>query len=180
MKKITLYTAATIDGLIARPDGRVDWLDAFSNDPGGDDYGYAEFISTIDTTIMGHETYRVSLALGGIRAMAGYSNYVLTRKNDREPEEHVTFLSENLPELLRDLRHSHGKNIWLLGGGQVNSFMLRHGLIDEIIVTTVPLILGEGLPLFVQPAPTSSFVLNETRSFANGLIQSTYSVAPNE
>ena len=180
MRKIILYSAVTIDGLIARPDGRVDWLDDFSNAPGDEDYGYADFISSIDTTVMGHATYRISLKLGGMPAMAGFTNIVLTRQKNRAPEDHVTFVSDNIEDVLNDLRRSDGKNIWLLGGGQVNSFLIQKGLIDDMVLTVAPIVLGGGIPLFAQPAPSSLFTLKASRTFPNGLVQSSYTINPTQ
>ena len=172
MRKIVLYSAVTIDGLIARPDGRVDWLDAYGTDPGGSDYGDADFIAGIDTTIMGSETYRVTKKLGGIKAMANYENYVLTRKKDRTAEKHVTFLTDDIPAFVGALKKRSGGNIWLLGGGQANTLLLDAGLIDEMILTVVPVVLGEGIPLFAQPGKGSTFSLRGSKTFANGLVQS--------
>lgn len=178
MKKIVLYSAVTIDGLIARKDGGVDWLDAFVGDPGVGDYGYGDFIASVDTTIMGYETYRTTVKLDGLSSMAGFRNYVLTRRKDRAPSPRITFISENIHEFLREMKKGDGGNIWLLGGGQVNSLLLHGGLIDEMVLTVVPIILGDGVPLFAQPAPESAFILRSTRSYSNGLLQSVYEVSP--
>ncbi len=174
MKTVILYSAVTIDGLIARQDGGVDWLDAYSRDPGGSDYGYAEFISGIDTTIMGHSTYRLAERLDGLASMAGFTNYVCTRTPGRPDTQFVKFMSGDIITAVKNLKQGTGKNIWLLGGGQINSLLVREGLIDTMVLSTIPLVLGEGIPLFAQPAPQSDFTLRSTRSFQNGLVQSTY------
>ncbi len=123
---------------------------------------------------MGYKTYEVMKKLDGIEAMAGFTNYVLTRKKTRKAERFATFLSGKIVDRLGEVKKEEGKNIWLLGGGQVNSLLAGSGLIDEMVLTTIPIVLGEGIPLFAQPARTSVFSLASNRTFSNGLVQSVY------
>lgn len=114
MKKIILYIAASIDGRIAEPDGGIEWLSEFPITEEMN-YGYKEFMDSIDTIIMGGRSWR---ELSNMDAMGAYANkavYVVSRHNWGE-KENLKFITENVIERIVDLRNEQGKDIWLFGG----------------------------------------------------------------
>ena len=166
MRKLKLYIAASLDGYIAGPDGEIDWLEA-----GGDlDYGYEEFYTSIDTTIMGHSTYKLTLTVPRF-PYPDKTNYVFTRGTPLPDTSNVRFVSGDIVAFVRSLKQESGKDIWLVGGGQVNTVMLNAGLVDEMILTIFPLAIGEGIPLFAPGATRSLFKTVSCEAYETGLIQ---------
>ena len=166
VRKLTLYIAASLDGYIAGPNGEIDWLEA-----GGDaDYGYQEFYSSIDTTLMGNKTCPLTLTVDNF-PYPDKTNYVFTRSTPPPDTAHVRFVSGDIAAFVRSLKEQSGKDIWLVGGGQVNSVMLNAGLIDDIILTVFPLVLGDGVPLFAPGAKHASSKTVDCERYETGLIQ---------
>jgi len=175
MKKIKAYLAISLNGKISRADGRVDWLDALPN-PDKLDYGYFEFYDSIDTTIQGYNTYAQVIGWNIDFPYGTKKNYVLTKKQDVAPSEHVEFISENHVEFLKDLKTQKGKDIWLIGGGQVNTMLLNENLIDELIVHVMPIILPDGIELF-ELIPKETFLkLVNSKSYPTGVVELVYQI----
>jgi dihydrofolate reductase len=172
MRKLSLYIATSIDGFIARSDGRVDWLDAVPN-PNQLDYGYEAFLESVDTTLMGNTTYQTILGFGGKFPYQDKTNYVFSR-SARADAPYVQYISEDTVSFVRQLKQTDGRGIWLVGGGQLNTVLLNAGLIDELIITVAPIVLGTGIPLFGPTALETPCVQTKTESFETGLVQSTY------
>jgi dihydrofolate reductase len=174
MRKLTLYTAATLDGFIAGPNGELDWLEATGSDPNAtnpEDYGFAAFQDTIDTTLQGTATYRVAADFTD-DPYPGEINYVFTRK--MPPPEDVgvwRFVTGDIAAFTRGLKAEDGAGIWLVGGGQINTVLLNAGLIDEMIITYVPIVLGAGIPLFAPGAAKASFATVSSKTYESGLVQ---------
>lgn len=165
MRKIVLFIATSLDGYIARPDGRVDWL--FT----GHDYGYRAFYDTIDATLMGHNTYKQILGFGSF-PYPDKRNYVFT-KGDAARLSNVTIIKSNAVEFIRQLKAQPGKDIWLVGGCQLNDLLLTHDLIDKVILSIHPIILGKGIPLFSEGLNELKLNLINTQAWENGLVQLT-------
>ena len=140
MKKVILYIATSLNGFIAKTNGSVDWLENIPN-PDDEDYGYRDFLNSIDTTIQGNNTYKQILNWGIEFPYIGKDNYVITSDNSLLKDENVTYISSNQIEFIRNLKDSTGKNIWLIGGGKVNSLLLNNGLIDEIHQFMMPIVI---------------------------------------
>ena len=175
MRKITLYIATSLDGFIARKDGSVDWLDSVGHVE-GEDYGYSKFYKSIDTVLMGNGTYRWIVDAGVPFPYPDKKNYVFS-KQQTGSNEHVTFISEDIGLFTKKLKEDAGHGIWLVGGAQVNSTLLNAKLIDEMIITTIPIALGEGIPLFgYRPNDEFYWKLKIVVSFDNGISQSTYTL----
>jgi len=172
MRKVQLYIAASLDGYIARPDGGVDWLS--SVDKKGEDYGYSEFIASVDTTLMGGKTYDEVLGFGGPFPYLNTSNYVFSRQ-ERQPDSNpVQFINENPAAFVKGLKAQAGNNIWLIGGGQINTILLNARLIDEMILSIIPIVLGDGIPLFAGQPKEAKWELSEHKVFDTGLVQLRY------
>ena len=140
MGKIILYIAASLDGCIARETGDVDWL------PTNTDSGYDKFYKSIDTVIMGKKTYEQILTFGEYPYKEKKS-FVFSRDNSKTKDENVEFTS-NVEEFARKLTLSSKENVWLVGGSELLSVFLRHKLVNEIILSVIPIVLGNGIPLF--------------------------------
>ena len=166
-RKLKLYIATTLDGYIAGPNGEIDWLEAAGYDL---DYGYKKFYASIDTTLSGNSTYKLTLTVPKF-PYPDKTNYVFTRNTPRPDTAHVHFISGDIAAFVCSLKEEPGKDIWLVGGGHVNTVMLKEGLVDEIILTIFPIVLGEGIPLFAPVAPRSAFKTLGCETFETGLIQ---------
>lgn len=144
-RKLILYTAVSLDGFIAKEDDSLDWL--FKVEGEGDN-GYSDFYETVDTILMGRRTYEQILALEN--GQFPYQNkdcYVFSRSENLD-NEHVKFISGDLIHFTNSLINESGKNIWLVGGGDLLHTFLKEKLIDQLILTITPSIIGTGIPLF--------------------------------
>lgn len=171
--KVSVYIATSLDGLIARRNGDIDWL---SGGEGGEDYGYAEFISTIDHIVMGRNTFEKVLTFGAWPYEKKV--IVLTSRDLAIPNELAEKVEAcNLPpaDLLHDLETRKARHIYLDGGATIQRF-LREGLVDEMTITTIPVLIGEGLPLFGPLGQDVKLELLASRSFPNGFVQNRYRV----
>lgn len=167
------YVAASLDGYIARPDGSIDWLHDF---PGSnDEHGYAAFYASIDGLLMGRATY---LQCRGFNTWPypGKPTLVLTRANNLPPATAQVELLHCSPA--EALEHLHGlgcERIWLVGGGTLAGNCLAADLLDEMIVSIIPHLLGAGIPLFGIGLERRLQLL-EQRSFPSGIVQMRYQV----
>lgn len=167
MKKLILFSACSLDGFIAGEDGEVGWL--FSDQ----DYGYSTFLQRIDTSLMGAATYRQVLGFGEF-PYKNIANYVFTLQPFGGDHPYVAFITRNIPAFVEELKTGDGKDIWLIGGGEINGLLLSHQLIDEIILSIHPVVLGKGVPLFRNTTVPSTWDFLEVKSFSSGLVQLSY------
>jgi dihydrofolate reductase len=173
--KICAYIAASLDGFIARPDGGLDWLP--KPQEGGEDYGYSRFFGSVDGMVMGRNTYDTVLSFGQW-AYADKRMWVLSSRELELPEfvpQTVARWSGSLPALVEELAAQDVKKVYVDGGKTIQSF-LRAGLLDEITVTTIPVLIGQGIPLFGPLEADVKLELLESRAFEDGLMQSRYAV----
>jgi dihydrofolate reductase len=169
MRKIVLGLGISLDGYIARPDGAVDFLFMPK------DYSMAAFFASIDTAIMGRKTYDVSKAMGGGGSFGSkIRSYVLSRTLPPGDREGMTFVNSSPAALVEQIRQRKGKDIWLMGGGEVARDFLKADLVDELYIGVVPVLLGEGIPLFPSGFPQRNFQLVENKTFSKGLIALKY------
>jgi dihydrofolate reductase len=173
MRKLILYSAASLDGYIAGPNHEIDWLFTAG------DYGYASFYDSIDTTVSGYNTYKLTLTFDSF-PYPDKKNFVFSSHHGHQEETPVNFITGDPAEFVKDLKSKPGKDIWLVGGGQINTLMLNARLIDELIISIHPLILGKGIPLFAGSPGKCGFLLAGTKSYPAGLLQVTYKYQKHE
>ena len=169
-RKFILYIATSLDGYIAREDGNIDWLSIV--EVKNEDYGYKKFLSSIDTIIMGRKTNDKVLSFDEF-PYPDKKCYVVTR-TERPPDRWVNFWSRDVSELLSMIRREDGLNIWLVGGGELIHEFSTKNLIDEYIVSIIPIILGSGIPLFRSGEPEVRLGLLGSSVFQSGLVQLIY------
>ncbi len=168
MRKVILFIASSLDGFITGPKGEIDWL--FSDQ----DYGYTEFFAGVDTVVMGRLTYDVSLSFGG-DPDPGRKGLVFSRTKAGTRDANATFVGEEPGPFVRKLKKDSGKTIWLVGGAPIIQSCMIHDVIDEFVISTHPVILGDGIPLFRSPMPMTKLKLQKCQTFDTGLVQLTYS-----
>ncbi len=166
MRKLILYIAVSADGYIAAKDGSVGWLDEVPN-PEQSDYGYTEFYGSVSSLIMGNKTYQQIRSFGEWPYM-GKESFVFSR-SEQKAYEHVRFVTDDHVQCIKDLKAAAGPNIWLVGGGQVNTLALNADLIDEVMLFQMPVVLGAGLPLFPGVKQTKPLKLIQSKSYASGV-----------
>jgi dihydrofolate reductase len=176
VRKLILYTATSLDNYIATPDGGVGWLSTSEFIAPDEDYGYGDFYNSIDTTLMGHSTYRFILDQDVPFPYPDKKNYVFSRSSQKRDTEFVQFINDDIVGFVRQLKLAEGTNIWLVGGGQINALLLQNDMIDEMILTLFPLVLGEGIPVFHGSHKTVYFDLQSSKSYGSGLLQLTFQV----
>jgi dihydrofolate reductase len=173
MRKISLFIATSLDGFIAKPNDDLSFLKLVEKE--GEDYGYAKFTDTIDTLIIGRKTYDYVLKeIGSSHYDNGQRDvYVITR-TQRPNVGRTTFYTANLTDLVKRLKSENGKNIYCDGGAEVINELLKHDLIDEFIISVIPVLLGNGTSLFKDGRPEQTLELITAKTFDTGLIQLHY------
>ncbi len=170
MAKVILYSAASLDQYIARPDGSIDWLEDKKWSLPGEDFGYQSFIEDIGFTLMGRKTFDQVVGFDVPFPYTGKTNFVYTR-TPFESHPDVTFVTSDPVAHARQLKEAADKDIWLIGGGQINALFLQAGLIDRCMITYLPMLLGEGLPLFAPPTGEVAVDIVTSKFYKNGFHQ---------
>lgn len=171
-RKLVLYIASSLDGYIATDEHNLDWL--FSVEGEGDN-GYSKFYETIDTILMGRVTYDwVMEHENEDFPYKGKECYVFS-KTKKENNEYVTFIGEDIVQFLTDLKNKNGKNIWLVGGGELLHTFIKEKLVDELIITIAPRLVGKGIPLFKNNDFQTSLTLKSINRF-NQFVELCYEV----
>jgi dihydrofolate reductase len=170
--KASVFIATSLDGFIARPNGALDWLPA----DGGEPHGYTEFMATVDAIVIGRKTFETVLTFG---AWPYKKPVVVLSTRPSEvvaPEGAVCDAMAGTPQEVVTRLHERGmKHLYIDGGVTIQRF-LEAGLIQRLIITRIPVLLGSGIPLF---GPLSRDIRLEhiaTRSYRSGLVQSEYLV----
>lgn len=173
MRKLSLFIATSLDGYIAKPNNDLSFLKIVEKE--GEDYGYTEFTANIDTLIIGRKTYDYVLKeIGSAHYDNGQPNvYVITR-TERPKVGNTTFYSGKLTELVQRLKSEKGKNIYCDGGAEIINELLGHDLIDEFIISIIPILLGNGARLFKDNRPEQQLELVGVKTYETGLTQLHY------
>jgi dihydrofolate reductase len=173
VRKVIYFLAASLDGFIARVDGSVDWLKTDDLEEAGDEL--KEFAASVDTVLFGRKTWEKGLELDPSGdSFAGYTNYVFSRTPRESEKPNVIFVNSDPAEFVQKLTEEEGKNIWLMGGGELAAALLDAGLIDEIILSIQPVILGKGIPMFDNPDEFAAFESADVKKRKSGGIEVTY------
>jgi len=173
MRVLSIYIATSLDGYIAKPNDDLGFLKLVEKE--GEDYGYADFTATIDTIILGRKTYDwVLKEVGPSHYDNGERNvYVITRTG-KPGIGKTTFYTGDLTELVQQLKSGNGKNIYCDGGAEVINELLKNDLIDEMIISIIPVLVGNGTRLFQDGRPEQQLELVHTKTFETGLVQLHY------
>lgn len=175
--KCSVFIATSLDGFIARKDGGIDWLMGDQLAAAGEDYGYKEFFAAIDTLVMGRNTYELALTFAAW-PYAGKKVVVLSSGAPAIPEKlaaEVSLLSGTPAQVGQRLAEQGARHLYIDGGKTIQGF-LQAGLIDELTLTQIPILLGEGIPLFGPLAQDIHLEHRQTKAYPNGFVQSIYGV----
>ena len=180
--RVTIHMVASLDGFIARKDGRVDWLETSDHFAGGDTMApefVAEFLKTIDCYVMGSRTYETALdfdAKGLGWAYGDKPTFVLTSRKLRKTRETVEFYSGDLALLVDERLRPNFRSIWFVGGGEVSGRCLRLGLADEVRYSIMPILIGDGIPFFERLDKDVALHLVEVKAYESGMVALRYEV----
>jgi dihydrofolate reductase len=172
--KIQCYIAQSLDGYIARKDHSIDWLENISV-PEGSDLGYGEFYSNIDTVIMGRKTYNEVMGFDVPWPYADAQCYVVTSDKDylvRTPN--TSLVHEVDGAWIDEIKAASNQNIWLIGGGGLVTQFMKLYALDELLITIIPIILGDGIALFPDHPPETQWDLKQVNDFGNGAVMLSY------
>ena len=177
-RKIIASVATSADGFIARTDGSVDWLDR--PQPKGN-YGMGAFYRSIDTILWGRKTYDMVLTFQekGVPGSAfdtSMKNYVFTHTPPHPVPKGVEFVNEPVKAFAGRLRATEGKDIWMMGGAGLIASFLDENEIDEFILSVIPVLIGEGIPLLAPRHRTVPLKLITSTKFSDGVVKLHYSV----
>lgn len=176
----SVFIATSLDGYIARPDGAIDWLEqANASVPAGEDCGYAAFMETVDVLVMGRGTFEKVLSFSewpfGDKPVWVASRSGLRLPATLPPQVRVT---ADAPLQIVQAAQDQGFRRMYVDGGRLIQAFLREGLIHDLTITTIPVLLGVGRPLFGELPADTRLRLVASRAYPFGFVQSTYRVVP--
>lgn len=170
MRNIVYGVGTSLDGYIARQDGSLDFLHLRPSN-----YSMGAFFKTIDVGLMGRKTYEAGVRMSGGKFQShGLRCYIFSRSLPEGEHEGAIFVREEPKKLVEELRKKKGKDIWLAGGGELARDFLKEDLVDELYLGIVPILIGEGIPLFAAGFPQREFTLTESKTYSGGLIALKY------
>jgi dihydrofolate reductase len=172
MSKTILYIATSLDGFIAGPDDDLSWLEPYE----GEEYWFEAFISGIGAMIEGRRTYDVTVAGGFVEVGHPVPALIVTHHPPAAVPDGIdlTFVSGSAESILNQAKARTEKDIWLVGGAQVARLFINAGLVDEYVLTLIPVFLGAGIPSFEDIANPRPLELQETKTFGKGMVQLIY------
>lgn len=180
--RVTIHMVASLDGFIARKDGRVDWLETSDEFAPGEtmDPAFVEAVlASIDCYVMGSRTYETALDFEGKGAGWAYGEkpvFVLTSRALPRTRETVEFVSGDLARFVNDRLRPAFRSIWFVGGGHVSGECLRLGLADDVRYSILPILIGEGIPFFDKLDGDVALHLAEVKAYRNGMVGLRYEV----
>lgn len=169
-----VYIATSQDGFIATEDGGIDWLMDVPN-PDNSDFGFADFMKRIDALVMGRKTYEKVLSFGGEWPYTKKVFVLSHTLRSLEPklQGKVELITGSPRQIVAQLQAQGFSQLYIDGGTTIQSF-LADDLIDEMIITQVPVTLGSGIPLIKDKSVMKNFKLTATQRYSNGMIKNTY------
>jgi dihydrofolate reductase len=180
--RLTIHMAASLDGYIARKDGRVDWLETSDKFEGGEtmEPGVVEaFLKTIDCYVMGSRTYETAIRFEGQGLGWAYGSkptFVLTSRDLPRTRDTVEFYSGDIAQLVNERLRPKFPSIWFVGGGVVSAECLRRGLADEVRYSILPILIGEGISFFEMLDKDVALHLAEVKAYKSGMVALRYEV----
>ena len=180
--RVTIHMAASLDGFIARKDGRADWLETSDEFAGGEtlDPGFVEaFLKSIDCYVMGSRTYETALNFETKGLGWSYGDkpiFVLTSRKLPRTRDTVEFYSGDLAQLVNGSLRPAFRSIWFVGGGVVSGECLRLGLADEVRYSILPILIGDGIPFFDKLGRDVALHLTEVKGYKSGVVALRYEV----
>jgi dihydrofolate reductase len=180
--RVTIHMAASLDGFIARRDGRVDWLETCDSFEDGDTItseAIDGFLKTIDCYVMGSRTYETAIAFEAKGLGWSYGDkptFVLTHRSLRKVRSTVDFYSGDLARFVDERLRPQFRSIWFVGGGEVSASCLRLGLADEVRYSVLPIVIGDGLPFFQGLDRDVALHLLEAKAYKSGTVALRYEV----
>jgi dihydrofolate reductase len=170
-RKLIVYIAMSLDGYIAKPNEDLSFLSLVQLE--GEDYGYEKFSKTIDTVIMGRKTYDWVMKQVPVFPHADKETYIISRMA-KPGMGTIQYYSGSIKDLVSRLKRKSGKNIFVDGGAEIVNLLLHDLLIDEWIISVIPILLGAGVRLFKDGRPEQKLSLVQTMQFKTGLVQLHY------
>jgi len=173
-RNVVVHIATSADGFIARPDGDLEWL---TSRPAPDGfYGMNAFMRSIDTKVLGRKTYEASVRLGA--KFESKNRHIVFSRHAPPPDapSGVEFVSEAIGPVVSRLRAQAGKDIWLMGGGEIIASFLDEHAIDEFVISVVPVFIGDGIPLLARRHRHVPLDLHSIERFEDGVVQLHYRV----
>jgi len=169
MRRIRYAVAASLDGYIAGPNGKADWIII---DP---EIDFGSLVQQFDTILLGRRTFE-TMSRSGSAAMPGMKTVVFSRTLRQKDYPDVTIVGEQSEEMLKTLRHQSGKDIWLFGGGSLFGSLLGAGLVDTIEIAVIPVLLGGGVPLLPSSAKLTNLNLTGHKIYQTGVVSLEYAI----
>ena len=173
-RKVIVHIATSADGYIARSDGDLEWLTSRPAPEGF--YGMNAFMKSIDTKVLGRKTYEVSLRMGA--KFDSQSRHIVFSRDPRPSgaPPGVEFVNDAIGPFVSRLREQPGKDIWLMGGGEIIASFLDAQAIDEFVISVVPVFIGDGIPLIARRHRHVPLELHSIERFEDGVVQLHYRV----
>lgn len=173
-RKVIVHIGTSADGYIARPDGDLDWLTSRPAPKGF--YGIEAFMKSVDTKLLGRKTYEIGLRMGA-KFDAKNPTFVFSRHPPAvDAPSGVEFVNGDIGSFVSSLRERPGKDIWLMGGGDIIASFLDAQAIDEFVISVAPVFIGEGIPLIARRHRHTPLELQSVERFEDGLVQLHYRV----
>ncbi|MDD3079667.1 MAG: dihydrofolate reductase family protein [Paludibacter sp.] len=168
---VVLYIAMSLDGFIADKNGEIDFLHKVEVE--NEDYGYSRFLQSVGSVIMGRKTYDKVMSFGIEFPHKDKDCFIVTRQRI-EGKKHLTFYNGNLKSLIENIKSEILGNIFIDGGAEIVNILLQGKLIDEMIISVIPILLGGGVRLFGDDFPLQQLQLVDSYKFDSGLVQMHY------
>lgn len=173
-RKVVLYISMSLDGYIATKDNELDFLSMVQKE--GEDYGYNDFVKSVDTVIIGRKTYEKVIEMGFEYPHKDKDVYIITRTS-KPSIGTFQFYTGDLSQLIGSLKSQTGKNIYCDGGAEIANELMKNNLVDDFIISVIPILLGDGIALFRGGRPEQTLELVSAKQFDKGLTQLHYNRA---